>query len=315
MKNEKILMEELRRIKSLISYDNSMTADENSLNEALPAAIPYASTSMGFLAGGTTAAGAKIGTATATFLGLGPVGWTVLAVAGLAALGTWYFTKDTDTEKIKEIFEMCKTDPESKKWKKFMSEEQTYNVAFKLRRAMKGLGTDEKAVYSALGEFKSPGDFCSVSKKYERNYGESLFEAIDDDFDYGWDEIAKPLVKMIEEYATNEFEKYCKDNPDKCAEGLVEYCKKVPSDKKCEVLKNNNIDKEEKDKEEKDKEEKDSEKNIGDEIISQGETGDPYKYKKVGDEYFYALKKDGDNTDWTEAEGSGLEAIKSKIRF
>jgi len=314
MKKEDIIIEELTRIKTLINYDTLSTADENSLNEALPAAvaaIPYTSTNLGFLAGGTAAAGtAAAGTAAATFLGLGPVGWTILAVAGLGALGTWYFTKDTDTEKIKEIFDMCENDPESKNWKPSMTSYRQEEITKKLRKAMKGLGTDEEAVYRNLSEFKSPADFCVVSKKYKDWYGESLWEAIDDDFDYGWEEIAKPLVKMIESYATTEFENICKNDPEKCAEGLKEYCKKVPSDKKCEVLKKE----EKKDDKEVDKEEQ-KKPSDGTSTIVQGEKDDPFQYKKEGDRYFYAMKNEGSNPNWVEADELEKNAIVSNVDF
>ena len=68
MKNDKIIIEELKRIKSLINYDVKSTSDENSLNEAIPASIaaipwvtqgglyiPAAAASMA--GAGTTAAG------------------------------------------------------------------------------------------------------------------------------------------------------------------------------------------------------------------------------------------------------------------
>jgi len=287
MKNDKIIKEELLRIKTLMVYNTSLTSKENQetiqesnlmrywllptgkllagnkINGVIPTGAKavgmFSSLSaaknflLGSSAAGTAAAGAgtaaagagtaaagagAAGTAavTGTFLGLGPVGWTILAVGGLAALGTWYFTKDTDTDKIKEIFDMCENNPESKKWKEVMSVWEVQDITTKLRYAMKGFGTDEEAVYSALSQLKSPGDFCAVSEKYKEYYNESLFEAIDDDFDYGWDEIANPLVKMIEEYAKKETEEFCKENPEDCAKKLEEFCKKNPNDSKCKNI-------------------------------------------------------------------------------
>jgi hypothetical protein len=221
-----------------IGMFSSLSAAKNFLLGSTTAAAGAGTAAAGTVAAGTTAGAGAAGTAavTGTFLGLGPVGWTILAVAGLAALGTWYFTKDSDTDKIKEIFNMCENDPESKKWKKFMSETDVKKIIYQLRKAMKGFGTDEKSVYDALSQFKSPGDFCSVSKTYKQYYNESLFDAIDDDFDYGWDEIANPLVKMIEEYAKKETEEFCKENPEDCAKKLEEFCKKNPNDSKCKNI-------------------------------------------------------------------------------
>jgi hypothetical protein len=345
MKNDKIIKEELLKMKILMNYNTSLTSVENEkiINEnnlmrywLLPSGeliagnkikgvIPKGAKSLGLFtslaavksfftgggaaaagttaaAGGGTAAAAGGGTAavTGTFLGLGPVGWTILAVGGLAALGIWSFTKDTDTEKIKEIFDMCAKDPSSKEWKRFMSERQITRITDNLRTAMAGLGTDENLVYSSLGQIRSPGDFCAVSEKYKKYYNESLFEAIDDDFDYEWDQIASPLVAMIEKYAKSETEKFCKENPDECTKKLEEYCKENPNDSKCKTIKKDVVGNEE---------------NKEEGVIVKGEGKDEYQYKKVGDKYFYAKKGEGDSPNWIEAEEIALKFIKDRVKF
>ncbi|CAB4175413.1 hypothetical protein UFOVP972_178 [uncultured Caudovirales phage] len=48
--------------------------------------------------------------------------------------------------------------------------------------------------------------------------------------------------------------------------------------------------------------------------IKQGAAGDPYQYKKEGDRYFYAKKKEGATASWIErADKDGHDAIQSKI--
>jgi hypothetical protein len=54
-------------------------------------------------AGAAGAVGAE-GAAAATFLGLGPVGWIVIGVAGIAALGYWAATKDDKMGMIENLF-------------------------------------------------------------------------------------------------------------------------------------------------------------------------------------------------------------------
>ena len=156
--------------------------------------------------------------AASTFLGLGPVGWTVLGVAGIAALGMWGMTKDDDMGMITRLFDMCKTSPDRKKWKRFLTDDQAKGLSGKLFHAMDGLGTDEDAVYNVFKSLKSPADFCKVCDGYENSFDESLLEALDGDFDYGWEPIATSLVDMTKNYAQSEAEDYCEKNPkdDKC---------------------------------------------------------------------------------------------------
>jgi hypothetical protein len=300
MKDNKIILEELNRIKNLMGYDRSKTLNEN-INEAdgitdkiyrwlLPSGdiikgtdikgkIPKGSkllngdnaenavdvvtgveTASSLLGGGGTTAAATgaevvgaevVGAgavaaaggetaAAATFLGLGPVGWTILGVAGVAALGYWAFTKDDKMSMIKNLFGICQTSKDKDKWKRYMSDVEVKKNSGILYHAMDGLGTDEDAVYGVFKSFKSPGDFCAVSEKYEKTFNESLLDALDGDFDYGWEGIADPLVEMTKKYAQTESEEYCKDHIKECADNLKVYCEKTPDDPKCKVLETNN---------------------------------------------------------------------------
>lgn len=202
------------------------------------AAVSTASSLIG--GGGATAATAataagstSTAATTATFLGLGPVGWTILGVAGLASLGVWAYTKDDDMDMIKTLFEICQSSKEKDKWKRYMSDEEVKKNSGILFHAMEGLGTDEFKIYDVFRLFKSPGDFCAVSKQYESSFNESLLDALDGDFDYGWEPIAASLVDMTKNYAQTESEEYCKNNVEECAEKLRLYCEKNPKDTKC----------------------------------------------------------------------------------
>ena len=303
MKDKKLILEELNRIKNLMGYDRSKTLNEN-INEAdgivdkvyrwlLPSGdiingdkikgmIPKGAeqlnakdveTAIGVAGGlktvssivggggGATAATAATGAAevgagvaaaevgagvagaagaagatpaaAATFLGLGPVGWIALGVIGITALGVWGMTKDDDMGMITRLFDMCKTSPDRKKWKRFLTDDQARALSGKLFKAMDGLGTDEDAVYNVFKSLKSPADFCKVSDVYEKSFDESLLEALDGDFDYGWEPIATSLVDMTKNYAQSEAEDYCEKNPEECAEKLRLYCEKNPKDTKC----------------------------------------------------------------------------------
>lgn len=261
-------------MKMIMGYDSSRTLTENEnkeqLNEvywwivggkllsgaAIKGAIPAgakllgsfgsASAAKAALAAGTAGTAAGGGTAaagtTTTFLSLGPVGWTILGVIGLAALGTWAYTKDADIEKVRTLFNMCVYHEDREKWKKYLSAAEVEKKADQLFKAMdeKLYGflpqTDEEMVYGVMKSFKSPGDFCAVSKKYEQKYKNSLIEDLDGDFDYGWEEIANPIVKMTEEYAKQQAKEFCDSDPEECAKKTVEACKKTPDLPKCKEL-------------------------------------------------------------------------------
>jgi hypothetical protein len=300
MKDKKVIIEELNRIKNLMGYDRSRTLNEN-INEAdnivdnvynwllpsgeivkgtdlKPGKIPKGakvvdninvekvvdtasdvSMVSSLVGGGETAAavtGAEVvgaeaavgagaaaaggeAAAAATFLGLGPVGWTILGVAGVAALGVWAVTKDDKMSMIKNLFGICQSSEDKDKWKRYMSDDEVKKNSGILYHAIDGLGTDEDAVYGVFKSFKSPGDFCAVGEKYENTFGESLLEALDGDFDYGWEDIANPLVEMTKKYAQTESEEYCKEHVKECADNLKLYCDKNPEDPKCKVLETN----------------------------------------------------------------------------
>ena len=189
----------------------------------------------------TAAAGGEVAAAS-TFLGLGPVGWTIIGVAGLTALGYWAFTKDDKMSMIKNLFGICKSSKDKKKWKRYMSDTEVIKNSGILYHAMEGLGTDEPKIYDVFKLFKSPGDFCAVSEKYESTFDESLLDALDGDFDYGWEPIAKSLVDMTKNYAKTEAEEYCKTHVKECADKLKLYCEQNPKDNKCKVLKTNVVD-------------------------------------------------------------------------
>jgi hypothetical protein len=182
---------------------------------------------------GAVAAAGGEAAAAGTFLGLGPAGWIALGVIGITGLGVWGMTKDDDMGMITRLFDMCKTSPDRKKWKRFLSDDQARALSGKLFNAMEGLGTNEDAIYKVFKDLKSPADFCKVSDVYEKSFDETLLEALDGDFDYGWEPIASLLVEMTKNYAQSEAEDYCEKNPKDCAEKLRLHCEKNPKDVNC----------------------------------------------------------------------------------
>ena len=53
---------------------------------------------------------------------------------------------------------------------------------------------------------------------------------------------------------------------------------------------------------------------LNEQEVKQGGKGDPYQYKKEGDRYFYAKKKEGATASWIErTDKGGHDAIQSEI--
>jgi hypothetical protein len=279
MKNEKLIVEELSRIKKMMNYDTSKTNSENEIILEFDmfglSAVVGGGLLVKYLGGKLFGAGAGAAAtesavgAAGTFLGLGPVGWTIIGVTTVAGLGVWAYTKDSDIDKVRKLFDLCKNSDDKLKWKRYMSDNDVKSKSEILFKAMDeklfgieifgyGLGqTDEEAVYNVMNSFKSPGDFCAVSNYYGKTYKNTLMDDLDGDFDYGWDKIAGPLVKMIQDYTKNETEEYCKKNSEECNSKLSEACLKDDKcreeiEKKCEenpdseVCKKNNINKSDK---------------------------------------------------------------------
>ena len=231
----------LKTASSVFGGGGSTVAATGAAEVGAGAVAATAEVGAGAAATTAAAAGGEVAAAS-TFLGLGPVGWTIIGVAGLAALGYWAFTKDDKMSMIKNLFGICESSKDKKKWKRYMSDTEVIKNSGILYHAMEGLGTDESKIYDVFKLFKSPGDFCAVSEKYESTFDESLLDALDGDFDYGWEPIAKSLVDMTKNYAKTEAEEYCKTHVKECADKLKLYCEQNPKDNKCKVLKTNVVD-------------------------------------------------------------------------
>lgn len=270
MDNKNIILEELHRMKNLMGYDLSKTLNENqtideendpynwklldgsivkgtSLNGKIPLGAklvaPVVVRSLASSGGAATVSTGVVAgetTASATFLGLGPVGWVVVGtIIGLAALGYWLWTKDSNIGKMKKLFNICKTDPNMELWERYFSQSDIEKKSNILRKSIVGLGTDEQAIYNVFKSFKSPGDFCDVSNHYQKSNKESLFDAIDGDFDYGWQPIAISMSSMVKNFYKKQTKEYCDAHQEECDKRVIEYCKKNPKNDKCKDLVNN----------------------------------------------------------------------------
>jgi len=136
-----------------------------------------------------------------------------LIVAGAAVLtgvGMKNFYQSAADKSMEKLHKGCQ-DPDSIIGKPLMSKQQHIQIANEIGDAIKGTGTNEDDMASALSRVKSIPDYCKVAEEYIIQHGEDMYEAIDGDINLGeWDEyVRQPLAKAIRttEEANKEAEK------------------------------------------------------------------------------------------------------------
>jgi len=112
--------------------------------------------------------------------------------------------KDNAKAKVDKIVQYCTTDKSKiDKLKRGISDGDVRNLSDQLYDAMKGVGTDEEAVYGAFKSLKTASDFCALVTRFNKDYGSEgdLLEFLDDDFDQTseWLKIYRPLRDIVED--------------------------------------------------------------------------------------------------------------------
>lgn len=218
--------ESLERVKLMMKYDTSKTLNENkkvifeqdylaptAAATTAGAALGAGAVKTGLVAGTLTGGGAA-GTATSIGLGLGATG-TAAATLGFAVLGgaaalsltplvIWYMDKDNAKPKVERMVQYCTSDAAKiQKIERGLGDGEIRNLSDQLYDAMKGIGTDEEAVYGAFKSLKTVSDFCALVTRFNRDYGSEgdLLEWLDDDFDQTseWMQIFRPLRDVVED--------------------------------------------------------------------------------------------------------------------
>jgi hypothetical protein len=249
--------EALQRAKLMMKYDTSKTLNENketiseqdTLTKTGIATAATAGTAAAIAGGAaaanvatTTALGAgaytamgvgatlapSLGVTAAAALGAGVIGGA--AALALAPLVIWYMDKDNAKVKVEKIIQYCVSDKTKiDKLERGISDAEVRNLSDQLYDAMKGVGTDEEAVYGAFKSLKTASDFCALVTRFNRDYGSEgdLLEWLDDDFDATseWMQIYRPLRDIVEDSLLSikdeTIEKDCKSDPNqaKCKGG------------------------------------------------------------------------------------------------
>jgi len=246
--------EALERVKLMMKYDTSKTLNENKsiISEqdtltktgiATGAAAGTAAAIAGGAAAANVATTTALGAGTYSAMGVGAslapslgvtaaaaLGAGVIAGAGalaLAPLIIWYMDKDNAKVKVEKIIQYCVSDKSKiDKIERGLGEAEIRNLSDQLYDAMKGLGTDEAAVYGAFKSLKTASDFCALVTRFNRDYGNEgdLLEWLDDDFDQTseWMQIYRPIRDIVEDTLLN-----LKDDT------VEDDCKKNPNQEKC----------------------------------------------------------------------------------
>ena len=228
--------EALQRIKLMMEYDSSKTLTENKkvIEEqyvAPTAASAVAGAGAGALYGGSLvgasssvaagAAGASGGAGLAlvapvsTALGVsyGVAGAIIggAAAAALLPLAYWLVTKDTGSNKVKKMFQMCSTD-EAKiaKLPRKLQDTDLRSITDDIEDAIvndsygfQG-GTDEEKLFGAFKQLESgtASDFCALVKYYNSHSDSGdLFDDLDSDIDAEseWKQIYRPIRNCVED--------------------------------------------------------------------------------------------------------------------
>jgi hypothetical protein len=229
--NSKEINESLNKVLLMMKYDTSKTLDENKkiikeqeIGTKTAIATGTAAGTAAAIAGGAAATGLStstaLGAATYSAMGLGATLAPGLGVTAAAALGAsvatgaaalaltpliiWYMDKDNAKVKVERIIQYCVSDKSKiDKIERGLSDGEIRNLSDQLYDAMKGIGTDEAAVYGAFKSLKTASDFCSLVTRFNRDYGSEgdLLEWLDDDFDQTseWMQIYRPLRDVVED--------------------------------------------------------------------------------------------------------------------
>jgi hypothetical protein len=161
--------EALKRIKLMMEYDSSKTYSEN-LNEQERS---FGKSNLLKNVGSGAAAGA------ATGLYFGGIGAVPGAIAGgLLGAAKTIMTSGPSREKCEKLFNACTTQSVNPT----LDDAKLSSISDDIYNAVEGMGTDEDKIKRALAQIPTISDFCKVVKIYGEDH-ESLFDALDDDFD------------------------------------------------------------------------------------------------------------------------------------
>jgi hypothetical protein len=224
MNKRQIAEEELKRALLMMKYDSRKTLTENideqigrggaaaigagtgaATGAAIAAATAAPAGTTGLMALPTGAA--AIVPTVASTLGVGTVAATAVVggAVGLAVLplAYWLITKDSNSERVKKLIQMCSTDATKiAKLERKIDDGTIRDLSDQIYDALNDLGTDEEKLFGAFKSLSdgTAADACALVNRFNKENGD-LFEWLDDDIDDSseWDQIFRPLRNCVED--------------------------------------------------------------------------------------------------------------------
>ena len=229
----------LKRVLLMMKYDANKTLTENVENLELineqyvapavgatavgaglgAAAAGTAAATGASIAGGATGTAFTLGATLAPSISGGAVAATALGGAvlggalalGVAPLAYWLITKDTGSNKVKKMFEMCSTDAAKiDKLQRKLTDSDFRSMTDDIEDAIvndsygfQG-GTDEEKLFGTFKKLESgtASDFCALVKYYNSHSDSGdLFDDLDSDIDSEseWKQIYRPIRNCVED--------------------------------------------------------------------------------------------------------------------
>lgn len=189
------------------------------------AGIPGTLASTGTLAGGGVL-GASAGAASSVGIAMGinnlalatAVGGGIITGAVALALTPvvlWYIDKDNAKNKVAKLFKYCKDNKDKiDQVPRGLGDEQIFDLSDKLYDALKGMGTNEEAIYEVFGSLQTISDLAALIDTFDSENaaeGGDLLEWLDSDIDMTseWNQIYRPIRKIVHRFMKD----LAKENP------------------------------------------------------------------------------------------------------
>lgn len=189
------------------------------------AGIPGTAAATGTLAGGGVL-GASAGAASSVGIAMGinnlalatAVGGGIITGAialALTPVVLWYIDKDNAKNKVAKLFKYCKDNKEKiDKVPRGLGDEQIFDLSNNLYDALKGMGTNEEAIYEVFNSLQTISDLAALIETFDSENaaeGGDLLEWLDSDIDMTseWNQIYRPIRKIVYRFMKD----LAKENP------------------------------------------------------------------------------------------------------
>lgn len=143
---------------------------------------------------------------------------TGVAALALAPIILWWMDKDNAKNKVAKLFKYCVENKEKiDQVERGLSDDQIFELSDKLYDALKGMGTNETAVYEVFNSLQTISDLAALITTFNSetsSEGEGdILQWLDTDIDMTseWNQIYRPVRNLVRKFMV----KIAKENPPK----------------------------------------------------------------------------------------------------